>query len=164
MDKEINNINEAQRTFRVDIDTLEDRMMDVKMSVKGAHTMLAPFTGGRGGLTWQALSLLRVFKQFTHLIPSGQMLSSFKTYSPLGSQCALWVSFECVLKEPVNIPIRQPFERSPRVLSQFVLNGPATTLSHSLRVFSKCAHNAAIIYSIIYSKGSLRVCGKIDPM
>jgi hypothetical protein len=29
------------------------------------------------------VSLLRVFKQFTHLIPSGQMLSSFKTYSPL---------------------------------------------------------------------------------
>jgi hypothetical protein len=28
-------------------------------------------------------SLLRVFKQFAHLIPSGQMLSSFKTYSPL---------------------------------------------------------------------------------
>ena len=29
------------------------------------------------------VNLLRVFKQFTHLIPSGQMLSSFKTYSPL---------------------------------------------------------------------------------
>jgi hypothetical protein len=29
------------------------------------------------------VSLLRVFKQFTHLIPSGQMLCSFKTYSPL---------------------------------------------------------------------------------
>jgi CO dehydrogenase/acetyl-CoA synthase delta subunit len=29
------------------------------------------------------VSLVRVFKQFTHLIPSGQMLSSFKTYSPL---------------------------------------------------------------------------------
>jgi hypothetical protein len=29
------------------------------------------------------VSLLRVFKQFTHLIPSGQMVSSFKTYSPL---------------------------------------------------------------------------------
>jgi hypothetical protein len=42
MDKEINDINEAQRTFRVDMDTLEDRMMDVEMSVKGAHTMLAP--------------------------------------------------------------------------------------------------------------------------
>ena len=86
------------------------------------------------------VSLLRVFKQFTHLIPSGQMLSSFKTYSPLWSQCALWVSFECVLKEPVNIPIRQLFERIPRVLSQFGLNGPATNLSHSLRVLSKCTH------------------------
>jgi hypothetical protein len=29
------------------------------------------------------VSLLRVFEQFTHLIPSEQMLSSFKTYSPL---------------------------------------------------------------------------------
>jgi hypothetical protein len=29
------------------------------------------------------VSLLRVFKQFTHPIPSGQMVSSFKTYSPL---------------------------------------------------------------------------------
>jgi hypothetical protein len=27
--------------------------------------------------------IVRVFKQFTHLIPSGQMLSSFKTCSPL---------------------------------------------------------------------------------
>jgi hypothetical protein len=30
------------------------------------------------------VSLLRVFKQFTHPIPSGQMLSSFKTYSLSG--------------------------------------------------------------------------------
>ena len=92
------------------------------------------------------------------------MPSSFKTYSPLWPQCALRVSFECVLKEPANIPIGQAFERTPRVLSQFVLNGPTTNLSHSLRVLSKCAHNVAIIYSIIYSKGSLRVCGKIEPM
>jgi hypothetical protein len=62
------------------------------------------------------------------------------------------------------MPIRQPFERTPRVLSQFVLNGPVTNLSHSLRVLSKCAHNVAIRYSIIYSKGSLRVFGKIEPM
>jgi hypothetical protein len=110
------------------------------------------------------VSLLRVFKQFTHLIPSGQMLSSFKISSPLWSQCALWVSFECVLKEPVNKPIRQPFERTSRVLSQFVLNGPATNLSHLLRVLSKCTHNVAIVYSIIYPMDSLRVCGKIEPM
>jgi hypothetical protein len=60
--------------------------------------------------------------------------------------------------------MRQPFERTPRVLSQFILNGPATNLSHLLRVLSKCAHNVAIIYSIIYSMCSLRVCGKIEPM
>jgi hypothetical protein len=50
------------------------------------------------------------------------------------------------------------------VLSQFVLNGPAINLSHSLRVLSKCAYNGAIIYLIIHSMGSLRVWGKIEPM
>jgi hypothetical protein len=29
------------------------------------------------------VGLFRVFKQFAHLIPGGQVLSSFKTYSPL---------------------------------------------------------------------------------
>jgi hypothetical protein len=42
MDKEISDLNEAQKTFRVDLDTLEDRTMDVEMSIKWAHTMLAP--------------------------------------------------------------------------------------------------------------------------
>jgi hypothetical protein len=42
MDKEINDINKAQRTFWVNVDNLEDRVMDVEMSAKGAHTMLAP--------------------------------------------------------------------------------------------------------------------------
>jgi chromosome segregation ATPase len=42
MDKEINDINKAQRTFWIDVDTLEDRMMDIEMSAKGAHTTLAP--------------------------------------------------------------------------------------------------------------------------
>jgi hypothetical protein len=60
--------------------------------------------------------------------------------------------------------MRQPFERTPRVLSQFVPNGSVPNLSHSLRVLLKCAHNVAIIYSIIYSMGSLRVCGKIEPI
>jgi hypothetical protein len=41
MDKEITDISEAQRTFRVDMDVMEDRVMDIEMSVKGAHTMLA---------------------------------------------------------------------------------------------------------------------------
>jgi chromosome segregation ATPase len=42
MDREINDINEEQRTFQVNLDVLEDRVMDVEMSAKGAHTMMAP--------------------------------------------------------------------------------------------------------------------------
>jgi hypothetical protein len=42
MDKEVDRLVEGQKTFRKDLDVLEDRVMDVKMSTKGAHTMLAP--------------------------------------------------------------------------------------------------------------------------
>jgi hypothetical protein len=33
---------DGQRTFRTDLDVLEDWVMDVKMSAKGAHTMMVP--------------------------------------------------------------------------------------------------------------------------
>jgi hypothetical protein len=42
MDKEIGKINGFQKEFWTDLDLMEDRVMDVKMSAKGAHTMLAP--------------------------------------------------------------------------------------------------------------------------
>jgi hypothetical protein len=42
MDKEVDCLMEGQKTFWTDLDVLEDRVMDVEMSVKGAHTMLAP--------------------------------------------------------------------------------------------------------------------------
>jgi hypothetical protein len=42
MDKEVDRLSEGQKTFRTDLDVLEDRVMDVEMSAKGAHTMLAP--------------------------------------------------------------------------------------------------------------------------
>jgi hypothetical protein len=42
MDKEVDHLTESQKTFRVDLDVLEDRVMDVEMSAKGDHTMLAP--------------------------------------------------------------------------------------------------------------------------
>jgi hypothetical protein len=42
MDKEMDRLTESQKTFRTDLDVLEDRTMEVEMSVKGAHTMLAP--------------------------------------------------------------------------------------------------------------------------
>ena len=38
--KELGDINTAQKTFRVDVDLLEDRMMDVEMSALGAHCMI----------------------------------------------------------------------------------------------------------------------------
>jgi hypothetical protein len=41
MDKEIDDCNAAQKTFRTDLDVLEDRMMDVEMSASGAHRMIA---------------------------------------------------------------------------------------------------------------------------
>jgi hypothetical protein len=41
MDKEIDDCNAAQKTFRTDLDVLEDRMMDVEMSAQGAHRMIA---------------------------------------------------------------------------------------------------------------------------
>ena len=48
------------------------------------ETMLWYTLGAEGVLpSRHIVSLLRVFKQFTHLIPSGQMENSFKTYSPL---------------------------------------------------------------------------------
>jgi hypothetical protein len=40
MDKEIGGCNAAQKTFRTDLDVLEDRMMDVEMSASGAHRMI----------------------------------------------------------------------------------------------------------------------------
>ena len=40
MDKEIGDVNAAQKTFRTDVDLLEDRMMDVEMSASGAHHMI----------------------------------------------------------------------------------------------------------------------------
>jgi predicted nuclease with TOPRIM domain len=42
MDKEVDCLMESQKTFRTDLDVLEDRVMDVEMSTKGAHTMMAP--------------------------------------------------------------------------------------------------------------------------
>jgi hypothetical protein len=47
------------------------------------HRRILPL-GAEGVLPGRHIvSLLRVFKQFTHPIPSGQMVSSFKMYSPL---------------------------------------------------------------------------------
>ena len=40
MDKEISDIQTSQKLFRIDIDLLEDRMMDVEMSASGAHCMI----------------------------------------------------------------------------------------------------------------------------
>jgi hypothetical protein len=40
MDKEIGDCNAAQKTFRMDLDLLEDRTMDVEMSALGAHHMI----------------------------------------------------------------------------------------------------------------------------
>jgi hypothetical protein len=42
MDKEVDCLTESQKTFRTNLDVLEDKVMDVEMSAKGAHTMLAP--------------------------------------------------------------------------------------------------------------------------
>jgi hypothetical protein len=40
MDKEIGDCNAAQKTFRTELDLLEDRTMDVEMSASGAHRMI----------------------------------------------------------------------------------------------------------------------------
>jgi hypothetical protein len=40
MDKEIGDCNSAQKTFRTDLDLLEDRVVDVEMSTSGAHCMI----------------------------------------------------------------------------------------------------------------------------
>jgi hypothetical protein len=41
MDKELGDCTVAQKTFRTDLDLLEDRTMDVEMSASGAHRMIA---------------------------------------------------------------------------------------------------------------------------
>jgi hypothetical protein len=41
MDKEIGDCNAVQKTFRTDLDVLEDRTTDVEMSASGAHRMIA---------------------------------------------------------------------------------------------------------------------------
>jgi hypothetical protein len=41
MDKELGDCAAAQKTFRTDLDLVEDRMMDVEMSAQGAHRMIA---------------------------------------------------------------------------------------------------------------------------
>ena len=40
MDKEVGDLSAAQKTFWVDINLLEDRMMDVEMSTSGAHQII----------------------------------------------------------------------------------------------------------------------------
>jgi hypothetical protein len=45
MDKELSDCNAAQKTFRMDLDLLEDRMMDVEMSASRAHRMIAEVKG-----------------------------------------------------------------------------------------------------------------------
>ena len=40
MDKEVRDLQQAQKTFRTDIDLLEDWMMDVEMSASGGHRMI----------------------------------------------------------------------------------------------------------------------------
>ena len=40
MDKEISDLQQAQKTFWMDIDLLKDRMMDVEMSASGGHHMI----------------------------------------------------------------------------------------------------------------------------
>jgi hypothetical protein len=42
MGEEVDRLTESQKTFRTDLNVLEDRMMDVEMSAKGAHMMMAP--------------------------------------------------------------------------------------------------------------------------
>jgi hypothetical protein len=42
MDREVHSLMEGQTMFRNDFDVLEDRVMDVEMSAKGAHTMMVP--------------------------------------------------------------------------------------------------------------------------
>jgi hypothetical protein len=42
MDKEVNRLMDGQSSFWNDLDVLEDRVMDVEMSAKGAHMMMAP--------------------------------------------------------------------------------------------------------------------------
>jgi hypothetical protein len=65
-------------------------MSGVELSVANVHLQVQRVEdevltlGAEGVLPGRHIvSLLRVFEQFTHLIPSEQMLSSFKTYSPL---------------------------------------------------------------------------------
>ena len=41
LDKEVDQLMSGQGTFRTKLDLMEDRVMDVEMSAKGAHTMLA---------------------------------------------------------------------------------------------------------------------------
>jgi hypothetical protein len=42
MDKEISKINGFQKDLRNNLNLMEDRVMDIEMSAKGAHMMLAP--------------------------------------------------------------------------------------------------------------------------
>ena len=40
MDKEISNLQQSSKLFRMDVYLLEDRMMDVEMSALGAHCII----------------------------------------------------------------------------------------------------------------------------
>jgi hypothetical protein len=42
LDKEVNRLVDGQKTLQTDLDLIEDRVMDVEMSAKGAHTMMEP--------------------------------------------------------------------------------------------------------------------------
>ena len=75
-------------------------------------------TGGRPWFTWGVnWEFLRVFYQFTQVLPRRWIQSNFRNYPPLCFQFTPWVNWEITLKELFNISYRYFFEKTWWVLS-----------------------------------------------
>ena len=80
MDKEISDIQESSKLFRMDIDLLEDRMMDVEMSASGVSGTIAPFT--------HFSLFFPLFRSLTHIPLSRPVTSLFiLIFHPLPHAC-----------------------------------------------------------------------------
>jgi len=116
------------------------------------------FTGGKRVYNqWIHCDLIVIFKQFTQPETSGYMLSFFKMYSPLWSECKQWIHADHFYKENTkvtsgyflnenseifhnydqNVSSGYSLKETPGFFHNFVYNVTIRGLSHSLRVISK---------------------------
>ena len=140
----------------------------------GAHEPRDLSLGAGGVLPSRHIeSFLRVFKQFTHNLPSRQVVGYLSMCPPLWSQLAQWVSCEFIQNLPTTLisicPVgklwiwsekthhfaHEPLcERTPRFLSQFWLHFvhhvPKPLTMSSFIIYSQCTqpHTHWVLFNV----------------